>query len=320
MLQVDNIYVRYSLGKKVKVNALNGVSFSLDKGDVLGIIGETGSGKTTLASTIMRILPETAEVSGKIMLDNLDILSMSKKEFRTKIRWEKISIIPQYSMNALNPIKRVGKELTEIIMEHENISEEEAVNRVLSLFKDLNLPEEIFFKYPDELSGGQKQRVVIASALLLNPEVVIADEPTTALDVINQARVLNLLRNKVINASRILLYITHDIAVVAGLANKLMTLYAGKIMEIGNSEKMFKNPLHPYTQGLLSSVPDISNGKPTHIGYIKGEPPDLTKEIKGCPFYPRCPLAMDICKDSFPEPVEIDDRLVYCHAVRKDVK
>jgi len=320
MLQVSDLYVKYSMGKKMKVNAINDVSFSLDKGNVLGIIGETGSGKTTLANAIMRILPDTAEVKGKIMLDNLDLLAISKKEFRTKIRWKKISIIPQYSMNALNPIKRVGKELTEIIMEHEEVSEEEAVNRVLSLFKDLNLPEEVFFKYPDELSGGQRQRVVIASALLLNPEVVIADEPTTALDVINQARVLNLLRNKVISTSRILMYITHDIAVVAGLANKLMTLYAGRIMEIGNSEKMFKNPLHPYTQGLLSSVPDISNSKPVHISYIKGDPPDLTKEIKGCPFYPRCPLAMDICKEEFPEPVQIDDRLVYCHAVRKDAK
>ncbi|ARM75477.1 ABC transporter ATP-binding protein [Acidianus manzaensis] len=316
-LNVRNLEVTYVLNKFTNVYAINNISFDLEPGDVIGIIGETGSGKTTIANAIMRALPESAIVNGSILLDNLDLLKMNYKEFRKKIAWEKISIIPQYSMNSLNPIKRVGVQLVRILQEHEDISNEDAINKILDLFKQVNLSEDILFKYPDELSGGQKQRVVIVSALLLNPELVIADEPTTALDVINQARVINLLKEKVINQNRIVIYITHDIAVVAGLANKIMTLYGGKIMEIGDIKEIFKEPLNPYTKGLLASVPDIENGKPKAISYIPGDPINQTIKPKGCPFYSRCSLAMDVCKESFPEGVKIGNRIVYCHAVSK---
>lgn len=316
-LSIKNLEVTYHLNKFTSIYAVNDISFELNPGDVIGIIGETGSGKTTIANTIMRALPDTATVKGSIILDDKDLLKMKYKEFRKKIAWKKISIIPQYSMNSLNPIKRIGDQLVRILQEHEDISKEDAISRILDLFKQVNLSEDILLKYPDELSGGQRQRVVIVSALMLNPEVIIADEPTTALDVINQARVINLLKEKVINQNRIVMYITHDIAVVAGLANKIMTLYGGKIMEIGDIKEIFKEPLNPYTKGLLDSVPKIDNGRPTKVSYIPGDPVNQTEKPKGCPFYPRCPLAMDVCKESFPEGVKVGNRIVYCHAVSK---
>ncbi len=314
-LQVNNLEVEYYLNDNTYVRAVNGVSFSLEKGEALGIIGETGSGKTTIASAIMRVLPENAEVKGSVLLNGKDILSMDKEEFRRTIRWKKISIIPQYSMNSFNPIKRVGDQLVQIILEHTEMDVHQAFERVMKLFEQVGLPPETFRKYPDELSGGQRQRAVIVSALLLNPEIVIADEPTTALDVINQARVINLIRREVLNSSRSLIYITHDIALVANLSTKVATLYAGKIMELGDVRKIFKEPLHPYTIGLLSSVPDIRYGRVKKLNYIPGDPPDLTKEIKGCPFAPRCKMAKDICYMKEPELRLVDGRLVSCHLV-----
>lgn len=317
-LQVKDLTVSYRIGRG-SIRAVNGVSFQLDKGDSLGVIGETGSGKSTIASAIMRALPENAEYSGSIIFDNKDILKMDLETYRKEIRWKKISIIPQYSMNAFNPIKRVGEQLVKIMMEHDsNIDTSKAVERIFYLFNELGLPPETYKKLPDELSGGQRQRVVIASALLLDPELVIADEPTTALDVINQARVLSLIKKEIIDKQKTLIYITHDIAVVAGIAKKVLTLYAGEIMEFGDSRKVFKEPLHPYTKGLLSSVPDIrdiKSGKVKRLNYIPGDPPDLSKEIKGCPFAPRCPMAKDICKVEKPKLKYIDGRYVACHFV-----
>lgn len=315
-LEVKNLHVNYYVGK-VKLHAVNDVSFYLEKGDSLGLIGETGSGKTTIASTIMRSLPPNSEYSGSIIFEGKDILKMSMEEYRKEIRWKKISIIPQYSMNAFNPIKRVGEQMVKIMMEHDSsIDVHKAFDRIMSLFTQLNLPPETFKKYPDELSGGQRQRAVIASALLLDPELVIADEPTTALDVINQARVVSLIKKEIVSRGKSLIYITHDIALVAGLTSKIATMYAGEIMEIGDTRKVFKEPLHPYTKGLLDSVPDLRKGKAKKLSYIPGEPPDLTKEIKGCPFWPRCSFAKDICKVERPQLKSVGDgRLVACHLV-----
>ncbi|MFP3233823.1 MAG: ABC transporter ATP-binding protein [Sulfolobaceae archaeon] len=318
-LEVKNLNVTYNVGN-ASVNAVRDVSFSLERGDSLGVIGETGSGKTTLASAIMRILPPNTNASGKILLNGEDILNMDSEKFRKTVRWKKISIIPQYSMNSFNPIKKVGEQLVKIILEHEpNTDVHSAVERVMKLFENLNLPPETFQKYPEELSGGQRQRAVIASALLLNPELVIADEPTTALDVINQARVISLIKTRIINTGHTLIYITHDIAVVAGLAKKIATMYAGKIMEIGDSKKIFKEPLHPYTKGLLASVPDIRYGKVKKIYYIPGDPPDMTKPFNGCPFAPRCSLAKDVCREEEPQVKLVDGRLVACHFADKEV-
>ncbi|MCY0859968.1 MAG: ABC transporter ATP-binding protein [Sulfolobaceae archaeon] len=320
-LNIENLNVRYTLNKSIVVKAVNNVSFTLEKGDSLGIIGETGSGKSTLASAILRALPTNGYVeSGKITFDGIDILHMDPDKFRKEIRWKRISIIPQYSMNSFNPIKKVGDQLVTIIMEHtDNMTVHDAFEHVMKLFEELNLPPETFKKYPDELSGGQKQRAVIASALLLDPDMVIADEPTTALDVINQARVVALIKNRIIDKGKSLIYITHDIAVIAGIAKKVMTLYAGEIMELGEVHKIFKDPLHPYTIGLLNSVPDIRLGKVKKLSYIPGDPPDLTQTIKGCPFYPRCPIAKDICKEQKPQLRMVDGRFVACHFADKEV-
>jgi len=312
-LQVKDLNIVYKVGKG-SIKAINGVDFELMKGDSLGVIGETGSGKTTIANAIMRSLPENAEFFGNIFFNNKDILRINLETYRREIRWKKISVIPQYSMNAFNPIKRVGEQLVKIMMENDsNINISKASERIFYLFNQLNLPPEIYKKYPDELSGGQRQRVVIASALLLDPELVIADEPTTALDVINQARVVSLIKREIVDKRKTLIYITHDIVVVAGIAKKVMTLYAGEIMEFGDSRKIFKEPLHPYSKGLLASVPDIRLGKTKKLQYIPGDSPDLSKEIKGCPFAPRCPVAMDKCKVERPRLRYVDGRLVACH-------
>ncbi|AAK41519.1 ABC transporter ATP-binding protein [Saccharolobus solfataricus] len=314
-LQVRDLNISYKIGKG-SIRAINRVYFQLEKGDSLGVIGETGSGKTTIANAIMRALPENAEYSGSIFFNNKDILKMDQETYRKEIRWKKISIIPQYSMNAFNPIKRVGEQLVKIMMENDsNIDTSKASERIFYLFNQLSLPPEIYKKLPDELSGGQRQRVVIASALLLDPELVIADEPTTALDVINQARVISLIKREIVDKQKTLIYITHDIAVVAGVAKKVLTLYAGEIMEFGDSRKIFKEPLHPYSKGLLSSVPDIRFGKVKKVHYIPGDPPDLSKEIKGCPFAPRCSIAKDICKVEKPKLRYVDGRYVACHLV-----
>lgn len=319
-LVIENLNVRYILGKTKEVRAINSATYTLEKGESLGIIGETGSGKTTLASAIMRALPPNGYAEGKVVFDGLDLLHINPEKFRKEIRWKRMSIIPQYSMNAFNPIKKVGDQLVTIIMEHEsNTNVHEAFERIMKLFEELNLPPETFKKYPDELSGGQKQRAVIASALLLNPDLVITDEPTTALDVINQARVISLIKKRIVDQGKSLIYITHDIAVIAGIAKKVMTLYAGEIMELGEVHKIFKEPLHPYTRGLLASVPDIRLGKVKKLSYITGEPPDMTKEIKGCPFYPRCPIAKDVCREQKPQLRLVDGRLVACHFADKEV-
>ncbi|BCU67623.1 dipeptide/oligopeptide/nickel ABC transporter ATP-binding protein [Sulfolobales archaeon HS-7] len=317
-LELDRVNIYYSLGR-AELRAVSDVTLNVNRGESLGIIGETGSGKTTLVSSIVRTLPENARFEGRISLDGADIHSMPLKEFRKNISWSKISIIPQYSMNALNPVKKIGEQLGLIASEHTNWSTQEIAERIYNLFKELGLPPETYFKLPDELSGGQKQRVIIASALLLEPDVVIADEPTTALDVINQAKVISLIKRSVKERGKTMLYITHDIAVVAGITDKMVTMYAGKVMEYGSTRKMFREPLHPYTMLLINSVPDIRRGRVKKLSYIPGEPPDLIKREKGCSFAKRCPIARDICRLQEPELKNIDGRLVSCHFAEETV-
>ncbi|WP_206346100.1 ABC transporter ATP-binding protein [Sulfolobus sp. S-194] len=296
------------------VKAVDDVSFDVPKGSVVGIAGESGSGKSTIVQSIFKVLPRNAEIKdGKIEFEGKDILKIDEKIFNKEIRWKKISWIPQVSMDVLDPVYKIKDQLLETIFAHEDMSKAEAMELIVNQLKAVNLPLEILDRYPFELSGGQKQRVIIATALLLNPELVIADEPTTALDVIVQAQILNIIRNLKNERKFSMIFVTHDLALLAGISDYIVILYAGKVVEMGRTEEVFKSPLHPYTQLLLKSIPDIRKRKEKLQG-IPGEPPDLVNPPQGCRFYPRCPLAMDICKREEPQLINVSPtHYVACH-------
>jgi len=285
----------------------------------MGLAGESGCGKTTLALSILRILPPGGTIlGGKILLENANILTLNEQEMREKIRWKKISLVFQGAMNALNPVFNVGDQIVEAITTHEpGTSRSEAVERVRKLLGLVGIEASRLDNYPHELSGGMKQRAVIAMALACNPKLLIADEPGTALDVIVQAQTLKLLikLQQELNLSMIL--ITHDLSIIAETCQKLAIMYAGKLVEYGDAVVIFKEPVHPYTQGLISAFPDIT-GPRTRMKSIPGSPPDLLYPPTGCRFHPRCTYALDICKKKEPILARIGkDHFIACHLVRK---
>jgi len=290
---------------KGAVKAVDGVSFSVNRGEALGLAGESGCGKTTTAFSIMRIIPPPGRiVDGEISLAGEDILKKNEEEMR-KIRWKKISIIFQGAMNALNPVFKVGEQIKEAILLHENVSDEEAENRVKRLFREVGLGPERINDYPHELSGGMRQRVMIAMALACNPDLVIADEPTTALDATIQAQILELLkdlRRKLHNST---ILITHDLSIIAETCNKAAIMYAGKIVELGDVISIFTSPLHPYTKGLIQAIPSIEKGRSKTLFAIPGSPPNLLNPPSGCRFHPRCPLSKEECIKEEPRLTEI---------------
>jgi len=285
----------------------------------MGLAGESGCGKTTLALSILRILPPGGTIlGGKILLENANILTLNEQEMREKIRWKKISLIFQGAMNALNPVFKVGDQIVEAITTHEpDTSRSEAVERVSKLLGLVGVEASRLDNFPHEFSGGMKQRAVIAMALACNPKLLIADEPGTALDVIVQAQTLKLLikLQQELNLSMIL--ITHDLSIIAETCQKLAIMYAGKLVEFGDVVVIFKEPIHPYTQGLISAFPDIT-GPRTRMKSIPGSPPDLLYPPTGCRFHPRCTYALDICKKKEPILARIGkDHFIACHLVRK---
>ena len=285
----------------------------------MGLAGESGCGKTTLALSILRILPPGGTIlGGKILLENANILTLNEQEMREKIRWKKISLVFQGAMNALNPVFNVGDQIVEAITTHEpGTSRSEAAERVRKLLGLVGIEASRLDNYPHELSGGMKQRAVIAMALACNPKLLIADEPGTALDVIVQAQTLKLLikLQQELNLSMIL--ITHDLSIIAETCQKLAIMYAGKLVEFGDVVVIFKEPIHPYTQGLISAFPDIT-GPRTRMKSIPGSPPDLLYPPTGCRFHPRCTYALDICKKKEPILARIGkDHFIACHLVRK---
>ncbi|BFH73780.1 ABC transporter ATP-binding protein [Sulfurisphaera javensis] len=304
----------YYKTKEGYVKAVDDVSFQVPKGSVVGIAGESGSGKSTIVQSIFKVLPRNAEIKeGSIEFEGKDILKIDEKIFNKEIRWKKISWIPQVSMDVLDPVYKIKDQLLETIFAHEDISKAEAMEIIVNQLRAVNLPLDVLDRYPYELSGGQKQRVVIATALLLNPELVIADEPTTALDVIVQAQILNIIRKLKEERNFSMIFVTHDLALLAGISDYIVILYAGKVVEMGKTEEIFKSPMHPYTQLLLKSIPDVRKRKERLHG-IPGEPPDLINPPQGCRFYPRCPFAMDICKKEEPQLVNISPtHYVACH-------
>lgn len=309
ILTVDNLKTSF-MTSNGEVQAVRGVSFSVKKGEILGIVGESGSGKSVTSMSILRLLADTARIKeGKIVFDGTDLLGLSKKELR-QIRGEKISMIFQDPMSSLNPLIPVGKQVAEMIREHHpGRSKEEIRKEVLALFEKVRIPEpERRYKcYPHEFSGGMRQRVMIAMALANKPELLIADEPTTALDVTIQDQILKQLRELEKEYDTSIIFITHDLGVVAELCDRVIVMYGGLVMEEASIFDIFEQPKHPYTMGLLASIPDLHQDKSVRLMPIPGSPPDMTNPPKGCPFAPRCPYARNICAAELPEFTEVGE-------------
>jgi len=303
-INVENLSARYQTSKG-DVHALDDVSFSLNNGESIGIAGESACGKSTLGLSIIRMLLGGKTISGKINLDGESILDLSEQEFDKRLRWKKIAMVFQGAMNSLDPVFTIKKQFVEVLKQHKFKGNFE--NVIADALNSVSLTEDVLKKYPHELSGGMKQRIVIAMALILKPTFVIADEPTTALDVLIQAQIVNLLKKLKKDGMSILL-ITHDLAILSEIADKLGIMYGGQMVEYGSSYDIFKNPKHPYTQGLLASIPTLHGSKPT---YIKGIPPSLLEPNNECRFIDRCPKAMEKCKKDPPN-FKTDSGYVKC--------
>ena len=304
LLEIKDLEVKYFTSDGV-VNAVNGIDLSIDRGETLGLVGETGAGKTTTALSILRLLPDPPGkvTGGSILFDGEDLQTKSEKEMRA-VRGGQISMIFQDPMTALNPVIRVGDQIAEVIRLHEKLSRTEAEEKALKMLELVGIPPERGSDYPHEFSGGMKQRVMIAIALACDPALLIADEPTTALDVTIQAQVLELMKNLRQQRGTAMILITHDLGVVAETCDQVAVMYAGEIVEKGTLEHIFEQAAHPYTIGLFQSIPsleeDVDMLKP-----IPGLMPDPTRLPEGCKFHPRCARATPRCAQTCPGPVEV---------------
>jgi oligopeptide transport system ATP-binding protein len=288
-----------------EVQAVRGVSFQLRKGEALAIVGESGCGKSVTAQTIMRLIPSPPSIikGGSIIFDGkVDVVTLSDKEMES-IRGSEMGMIFQDPMTSLNPTMTIGKQITEGLVKHQGLSKEEARKRAIEMLRLVGIPnpEARIQQYPHQFSGGMRQRVMIAIALACNPKLLIADEPTTALDVTVQAQIIDLMRELQEKTGASIIIITHDLGVVADLAQRVVVMYAGKVVEQGTVDDIFYNPQHPYTWGLLRSVPRLDDMKKADLVPIDGTPPDLFAPPKGCAFAARCPYAMNICLQEDPE-------------------
>ncbi len=299
LLSVRNLSMIYKT-RKGAVSAIDNVSFDLKRGESLGLVGESGCGKTSVAMALLRLLPDNAQITGgQILLDGVDLTQLSEDEMQN-IRWKRISMVFQAAMNALDPVYKVGDQIIEAIERHErDIDPAEARKRVEALFKLVGIDPKMADRYPHEFSGGMRQRAIIAMALACNPDLIIADEPTTALDVIVQDQVLRELRQVQKEMGMSMIYISHDIAVIAEVAERIAIMYAGRMCELASAVEIFKRPRHPYTVALMSAFPSIVGEKRPLVA-LGGEPPDLLFPPPGCRFHPRCPRALDICKQQQP--------------------
>ena len=312
LLVVEGLSTHFRLGGQV-VHAVDDVSFTLEDGEALGIAGESGCGKTTTALSLLRLLPANAEVvAGSVRLFGIDLMAKSENALR-RYRWREISIIFQGAMNALNPVRRVGDQIAEPMIERQGLGRAAAAKRAGELLELVGIARARGRAYPHELSGGMRQRAMIAMALACDPAVVIGDEPTTALDVMVQAQILELLEDLREKLGLSMILITHDLSVIAETCDRVMVMYAGKVAEEGPVGTVFATPRHPYTQMLLRAFPDVHAGR-RDLGTIPGMPPDLRTPPPGCRFHPRCPAAMDVCRADVPPEVTFGDRVrVACH-------
>jgi len=313
LLEVKDINVEYRLREKV-VKAVRGINLRINKKEIVGIVGESGCGKTTLAMTFLKLVDSPGKItSGQIIYHgktDIDVLKLKPSGLR-KYRWKEVSMIFQGSMNALNPVTRIEEQIMDTMLEH-GYDQETALKRVDELLRVAGLNPSVKNSFPHELSGGMKQRVNIAISLACEPSLVIADEATTALDVVVQRQIMARLLKLRDELGISLVFITHDISLVANIADRVYVMYAGKVVENAPVEELFYNPKHPYTIALLNSIPSIQKDK--KIKGIPGTPPDLSKPIKGCPFAPRCNKAFDKCHEVEPDLISIgQDHEVSCH-------
>ena len=296
LLEVKNLSMHYDT-LDGNVDAVKDISFSVKSGESFGLVGESGCGKTSVAMTLLQLQPDNSVITkGSIKLDGKELIGLSENDLR-QVRWNSISIVFQGAMNAWNPVIKIGEQIREAMREHypEN-SKQENIDKINELFKMVGLDETISDRFPHELSGGMKQRAVIALALSCNPKIIIADEPTTALDVVIQDQILNEIKKVQDLLGLSLIYISHDIAVIAEMTDKIAVMYAGSIVEIGPTKSVFESPKHSYTKALLDSTPSI-RGEKKKLQSLDGEPPSLINEIIGCSFSPRCPSPSSSCKN-----------------------
>ena len=321
ILEVKNLHTYFNTDAGV-VKAVNGVDYDLRKGEVLGIVGESGSGKSVSSLSLMQLIPIPPGkiVEGEVLFSGKDVLKMKDKELRT-IRGDKISMIFQDPMTSLNPFLRISTQLMETIELHQGLNKADAKAKAIEMLTLVGIPapEQRVDNYPHQFSGGMRQRVMIAMALSCNPEVLIADEPTTALDVTIQAQILDLIKDLSKRLNTAVIMITHDLGVVAGMCDNVCVMYAGKIVEKATNSEIFKDPKHPYTEGLIKSVPRLDLATNQKLYSIDGQPPNVIDLPECCPFHPRCEKAMDKCKNTYPPEVKLEgDRMVRCWLYGED--
>ncbi|MDP4144317.1 MAG: ABC transporter ATP-binding protein [Bacillota bacterium] len=308
ILQIDNLHTSFytHVGE---VKSVRGVSFELNKGEALGIVGESGSGKSITMMSLMRLLESNGVIKeGQILFEGKDLTKLSEKEME-KIRGNEIGMIFQDPMTSLNPVFTIGQQLMEPLIKHKKLSKKQAFDKAVEMLKMVGIPspEKRMKQYPHEFSGGMRQRAMIAMAMVCGPKLLIADEPTTALDVTIQAQILELMKELKEKIGMSIILITHDLGVVADLCNRINVMYGGTIVESGNAKDLFYSPKHPYTWGLLKSIPNPKEDVKERLKPIEGQPPDLLKPPVGCPFAPRCDYAMKICMTQRPSEFEVGE-------------
>ncbi|NOX64091.1 MAG: ABC transporter ATP-binding protein [Chloroflexi bacterium] len=309
LLRVEDL-VLYFKTRRGHVQAVDHVHFQLSPNKAVVILGESGCGKTSMAKAILRLLPRNvSRYSGKIELNGEDVMGLTDEEYRTRVRWVKISMVPQAAMNALNPVIRVGDQVAEPAMVHLDMDKEQALNLAQEMFQHVGVPVDFLNRYPFELSGGMRQRVAIAMALITKPQLIVLDEPTSALDLLTQANIMNVLKTIKWETGASYILITHDIATSSELADEVAVMYAGQIVEVNDAESFFSSPLHPYSQKLMASVPKLYDDE--QPDFIPGRPPSLLDPPKGCRFAARCHLRFEKC-DQDPPTFVVDGRSVKC--------
>lgn len=309
LLNIENLFLHFQTTRGV-VQAVDGVDFELGGNKAVVVLGESGCGKSSLARAILRLLPSNVQkYCGKIFLNGSDTMSLNDEEFRLKVRWAGMSLVPQAAMNALNPVLKVGHQVAEPAVLHLGMDKTAALNKAREMFQLVGVPVDFINRYAFELSGGMRQRVAIAMALITFPDLIILDEPTSALDVLTQANIFNMLKRikRELHASFIL--ITHDIATSSELADEVVVMYAGQVVEVSSARKFFAEPLHPYSQKLMASVPTLRYKK--ELDFIRGQPPSLIKPPRGCRFSARCTMGFERCRQD-PPVVFRDGRKVRC--------